>query len=283
MRLLPPPPASISGHRPPIALLIPLLLLLLLIRHHAVTHYWRDPTSVFFDPSRAYEPRYSRIRRQEADCFIELSNNQTFRRKSNVKNPLICIAMLTIARPSGDVYFRSSVGSLLAGLSQRERDEIFLVPFIAHTNASSHPVFKERWLGNIADWVMTYNSSRLIKEGQWEHVRQLEREREITGLPDREKHLFDYGLALKECERSGAKYVAVFEDDVVALDGWFHRTRKALDEIEGRAKVKGKSGCKCFSSNIPYYLKLTFQKCSTFVSSTLKVNLAGTQKNGQYI
>jgi hypothetical protein len=154
--------------------------------------------------------------------------------------------MLTIARPSGDIYFRTSVGSLLAGLTRYERDMIYLVPFIGHTNASAHPVFAEPWLRNVADLVLTYNNSKFLSHEQYVRIQELERERERTKLPDREKHLFDYTQVLKECEDVGSKYIAVIEDDVLALDGWFHRMRKGLQEVELRTIMKGRSGCKLF-------------------------------------
>jgi hypothetical protein len=151
--------------------------------------------------------------------------------------------MLTIARPSGDVYFRNSVGSLLAGLTQYERDAIYLAPFIGHTNASAHPVYTEPWLHNVADAVLTYSNAKSVSQEQFEHMEELERERERTGLPDREKHMFDYTRVLKECESVSSKYVAIIEDDALAMDGWFHRMRKGLQEVEKQTSLNGQNGC----------------------------------------
>ena len=97
----------------------------------------------------------------------------------------------------------------------------------------------------MADKVLTYNNSEVIKEGQWEHIRELEVERERSGIPDREKHLFDYTLALRECELAGASYTAVFEDDVLALDGWFGRMRAALEKVERIERRRGGNGSNC--------------------------------------
>lgn len=224
-----------------LCLLFPVILFLL-ARSYAKSHYYRDPTSKFFDPSRAYEQRYSDVRRREADNFVNVSSTKSFLR-SSADPPLLCAGMPTIARPSGDVYVRTSVGSLLAGLKPHERDEIYLVPFVGHTNASVHPAFAEPWLHNVADFVLTYNSSRFLSHEQYVHIQELERERERTRLPDREKHLFDYTLVLKECDSVGAKYTAIFEDDILALDGWFHRMKRGLQEVERRTKLKGQSGC----------------------------------------
>jgi hypothetical protein len=227
-----------------LGLLVPVFLFLL-ATNYAKSHYYRDPTSKSFGPSRAYEQRYSAVRRREPDTFINISATTPFLR-SPKSPPLLCVGMLTIARPSGDVYFRASVGSLLAGLMPYERDAMYLVPFIGHTNASAHPAFAEPWLHNVADLVSTYNNSKFLSDEQYAHIQELERKRERTGLPDREKHIFDYTQVLKERENIGAKYAAVIQDDVLALDGWFRRMRKGLQEVEPRTKMRGKSGCKSF-------------------------------------
>ncbi|KAK0108068.1 hypothetical protein ONS95_002889 [Cadophora gregata] len=210
-------------------------------RNYAVSHFYRDPTSKFFDPKRAYEQNYSHVRREEADAFVSASATKTFIRNSN-STPLLCIGIPSIARPSGDVYLRATVGSILEGLTPHERDTIYLMPFIGHTNASEHPVFTEPWLRNVADKVLTYNNSKFVSSEEYIHIQDLENERKRTGLPDREKHMFDYIRVLRECEDVGARYIAVFEDDVLALDGWLHRTSNALEEVERQTKINGQNG-----------------------------------------
>jgi len=223
-----------------LSLLIPISIFLLACSY-ARSHFYRDPTSKFFDPARSYQPLYSSTRRHEAEIFVNASATKPFLRSSR-NPPLLCIGMLTIARPSGDIYFSTSIGSLLAGLTQFELDAIYLVPFIGHTNASKHPSYTEPWLHNVADRILTYNTSIFTSEEQYIHIQELERERERTGIPDREKHMYDYVQMLKQCDSVEAKYVAIIEDDVLALDGWFHRTRKGLEEVERRTMENGKNG-----------------------------------------
>jgi len=162
--------------------------------------------------------------------------------------------MLSVGRPSGDDYFRTSLGSIIAGLTQYERDAIHFVPFIGHTNASIHPDYGQPWLHNLADSIMTYNNSKFLSDEQYMHIQELERERERTGVLDREKHLFDYTQVLKECESVRSRYVAVFEDDVLALDGWFHRMSKALQVIELEIRKRGHNGCKSLPSDLERFL-----------------------------
>jgi hypothetical protein len=225
-----------------LSILIPISIFLLAC-NYARSCFYRDPTSLFFDPARAYRQLYSTTRRHEADVFINASATKPFLRSSQ-DLPLLCVGMLTVARPSGDVYFSTSVGSLLAGLTPVERNAIHFAPFVGHTNASKHPSYTEPWLGNLADRVLTYNNSRFTSEEQYIHVQELERERERTGVPDREKHMYDYLQMLKECYSVEAKYIAIIEDDVLALDGWFHRTRRGLEDVEKQTQENGENGCK---------------------------------------
>jgi hypothetical protein len=151
--------------------------------------------------------------------------------------------MLTLARPSGIVYFRRSIASLLAGLTQEERNNVYVMPFVTHTDPTEHPVYGEPWLNNAVDRVLTYNTSEILTQEERAHIKDLEAERIKTGQPDREKHMFDYGLLLKTCATVNAPYIAMFEDDILALDGWYHRTKAALLEIERLNKLKGITDC----------------------------------------
>jgi hypothetical protein len=48
----------------------------------------------------------------------------------------------------------------------------------------------------------------------------------------REKDLYNYTYVLKACEATGAPHIAMFEDDVVAIDGWYHRTRSGINQAD---------------------------------------------------
>jgi hypothetical protein len=212
-------------------------------KQYARVNFYRDPTSQYFDPSRAYDRMYTETRIAEADAFINVSATHTFKRMSTAP-PFLCIGMLTVARPGGFVYFRESIGSLLDGLTQEERNGIYLMPFITHTDPTKHPVYAEPWLRNVVDRILMYNESERLTKEQFEHIKELEAERERTGQPDREKHMFDYGLLMKQCMDTNATYVAIMEDDVLAIDGWYHRTRAALKDIELKEARKGLKDCR---------------------------------------
>ncbi|KAJ2895644.1 hypothetical protein MKZ38_006283 [Zalerion maritima] len=214
--------------------------LFLFFSQYARTHFWRDPTSAYFDASRAYERRYTARRLLDTSEFVDRYNVTSnsgggapeFKRHAqDGEAPFMCIGMNTIIRPSGEVYARNALGSVLAGMLQVERDQIFLMPMIGHINASLHPIFTEPWLSRVADRVLTYKTSETLPPKKYERMEHLELERQRTGHADREKHLADYTHLLRVCAETGAAYVTMLEDDVLLMDGWFHRTKNAIEAL----------------------------------------------------
>ncbi|CAG8096656.1 unnamed protein product [Penicillium nalgiovense] len=172
----------------------------------------RDPTSIFFDPTKAYDPVYSAIRLEQAASFIDAASNDTEPQiPQGPRQPKFCLGIATIAR-KGARYFQATVGTFLEGLSEEERAGIHLILFIAHTDPSQHPAYAEPWLYKLAD------------------------EAKIAG---REKALFDYTYLLKACANIDTPYVVMLEDDLVALDGWYHRTQAALSSAEKQTRGMG--------------------------------------------
>ncbi|CAI4213499.1 unnamed protein product [Parascedosporium putredinis] len=78
------------------------------------------------------------------------------------------------------------------------------MPLIGHINASTHPIYDEPWLHNVADRILTYRTVEAASEENVRHIEELELARQKTGQPDREKHLLDYTLLLRQCDASGA-------------------------------------------------------------------------------
>lgn len=196
--------------------------------------FYRDPTSAFFDPSRAYRRQYSAIRQREAEKFIDSAARDPFLRSDNTTVPALCVGIATIVR-HGELYFRVSVGSLLQGLTDIERQNIHLITFIAHTDPAVHPAYSERWLHNVADQILTYD----LQPEQLEHLRVLEQEKGVF----REKGLYDYRYLMEACYRVGAAHIVMIEDDVLALDGWYHRTVNALESAQAQTRSRGFSDC----------------------------------------
>ena len=123
-------------------------------------------------------------------------------------------------------YFRAAIGSLMEGLDPHERERLYVILFIAHTDPTVHPAFGEAWLDAIADEVLLYSKS--VPAPQIEYLRKLENNKKTFY----DKPLFDYEYLLQACYNTSAPYMILFEDDIIAMDGWFHRTDLGLQKIE---------------------------------------------------
>jgi hypothetical protein len=105
-----------------------------------------------------------------------------------------------------------------------------LILFIAHTDPTVHPAFSEAWTHDLADQVLVYN----VSQDKMDHLKKIEGDRELV----REKALFDYTYLMKACSAIGTPYIAMLEDDVIAMDGWFHRTENALTQVEEQTALR---------------------------------------------
>lgn len=119
---------------------------------------YRDPTSFFFDPARAYLPEYSSVRQGEADTYIQAAATATPYQSQGPSSNKTRVGVASVAR-EGARYFCTSVGSILEGLTEEERGSLFLILFIAHTDPGVHPAYPETWLHNVPDQVLTYDLS----------------------------------------------------------------------------------------------------------------------------
>ena len=187
----------------------------------------RDPGSVFFDPDRAFEREYSLEREVEAEAFIKSAveaGGSGYVKAS--EDASICVGIATVQR-EGARYFRTALGSTLAGLTNEEREDIYLISFIVNVDPNEHQAYKEPWLPLLSDQVLTYNNAS-------EHDLAMLNKYAETDPEFRRKPLFDYVYLLRTCYEMGAPYVAMLEDDVIAADGWYYRTKEAVKDLEGK-------------------------------------------------
>lgn len=182
-----------------------------------------DPTSAFFDPRVGYERVYSVKRQEEALSFITTAEERAIP-LNTPPSPRLCLGISTIGRP-GEQYVRSTIGSVLEGLNQQERGELYLVTLIAQTHPDQHPIYKEKWPKALSDEYLPYN----VGEKEFEYLEELERSKNF-----REKGLWDYTYVLNRCISTGAPYVAILDDDVLAVAGWFNRTMTAVEIANAR-------------------------------------------------
>lgn len=185
----------------------------------------RDPTSVFFNPRVGYTPRYSAIRKAQADDFVFATANGSTSVEPVAKNvkKKLCVGIPSVAR-DGPRYIDTAVGSLLEGLTPEERSEIYLVVFVPHPEPTVHSAYNEKWLPDLADEVLTYGFGPDVMQ----HIRNMEAE----GGLYREKGLYDWRFLVQKCYEKDIPYIAILEDDVVAMDGWYHRTMAGVEDAE---------------------------------------------------
>ena len=153
------------------------------------------------------------VRTEQAMAFTDSASVAPFKRASSGA-PEVCIGIPSVER-KGPRYLRLAIGSIHEGLAQEERDRIHLLVLIAHTDPETHPAYHDSWLGNLVDAVLEYD----VPPEELAHLADLENE---PGL-FREKALFDHTYVLKACYATCAELIVTFEDDIFAMDGWFHR------------------------------------------------------------
>lgn len=226
------------------------VIVYLLLIQYCRTHYYRDPTSAFFDEDRGYTPIYSRFRQSQAANFVrnvnasapspvdQTSSSHPPNQPTNSSGATFCVGIASVSRQETN-YIESAVGSLLVDLTEEERKDIHLILFIAHTDPTVHPSYSSGWLHAAADTLLLYD----FPEDQMKYISRLENG---EGRP-KEKALFDYTYLLKACQAVESPYVVMIEDDVIAMDGWYHRTRQALEDAKLQTEEIGASQCECFA------------------------------------
>lgn len=195
-------------------------------------HSYRDPSSVFFDDVHGYDKIYSLQREKQAAAFIQLANEEKVAHTTSTA-PKLCVGVATVSRPA-EQYIRSTIGSILEGLTETERQEIHLVLFIAHTNPALHPIFSNTWVKTLPDTLLTYDKLGANETAQ---ITTWEEEGDY-----RSKGLYDYSYLLQSCYETGAPFAAILEGDVLAVDGWYPRAMAAAEYVDGlHFKTEGKT------------------------------------------
>lgn len=247
MRILSSPPTngSLFSRTASRCILASLVCYILLVQYCRIRSH-RDPTSAFFDARKGYQPIYSGFRASKGANFIRYidavassttnaTNATTALKPPGNRNASLCVGIASIARKDVS-YIEATVGSLLMDLGPREREDLYLILFIPHVDPTIHPSFESKWLSAMADRVLLYN----VTSAELDHLRELEKE----GGLFREKGLFDYVYLLKACQEIGAPHTIMVEDDVLAMDGWYHRTKRALVDADQQTSRLGASQCK---------------------------------------
>ncbi|KAI6780211.1 uncharacterized protein J7T54_002990 [Emericellopsis cladophorae] len=186
---------------------------------------WRDPTSKFYAPKLAHTPAYSRHRIHEAKKYAAQLAAEKPEKPVKMGIPDLCVGITSVSR-DGVAYLKTSLASLNHGLSPEEQSRVRIVVLLAHTNKTQHPDHDEPWLPLMADKVVYYDDN-----ADWLDLAtriELENNHPV-------KHKLDYSIVLEECQKTGAPYTIMAEDDVIFLDGWRHRVMEALDAATEKA------------------------------------------------
>jgi len=208
-------------------------LLYLTYRLHALSA--RDPTSLFFAPRTAYTPRYSAQRRAQAASFIARANTSDYIwTKAQLGERKLCVGISSLAT-HGPAYLEGAVGSLLEGLTEDERRDMYVVVFVPHSDPRVHAAYEETWLAALTDHILTYN---LSSTDEMARVRAMEKSDPSASHDAREKPSFDYRYLAEYCAQQQTQYIAIFDDDVLAATNWFRRSVVALaDAAEASASL----------------------------------------------
>jgi hypothetical protein len=131
---------------------------------------WRDPHTAFFSEDGVYDLDYSSYRQAEAHEFIAQADAKAHNQTDTPRpaTPSVCAAITTFNR-HGRQYLNGTVGSMLAGLTDEEREELEVRVLFAHVESSVHPDWNARWLDTLDHWG-TYN----VSDKDLGHIQELE-------------------------------------------------------------------------------------------------------------
>ncbi|KAH6898360.1 hypothetical protein B0T10DRAFT_106040 [Thelonectria olida] len=234
--------------RPVIITNVALAIIWLCFFRYCQKHSFHDPSTLFYDPARAYTQEYSAVREAEAQEFLTkaatipataakplLYDNKTDT-SGNSEKPegiKLCVGVPSVRRDREN-FVGKTLASLADTLSVEERKRLNLKVLLGEFVSSSHPVYGQDWLPNIADEVLVYgeDGSNPIE------AYHLIANSSLRWLPEdsRNKRVqLDYANLIGKCRNEGADYFVLVEDDVIASRDWFKRLTRSIEEVEARS------------------------------------------------
>ena len=169
-----------------------------------------NPTSVFFD-ARTTHADYSSVRMREARELVHRASS-VLQTKANNGSAVLCVVVTKSPR-AGNHSYQNTIGSLLHGLADVERKQIHLT--VASPSAADSSAL-DPWLENTVDSIIKPKAqlTELLRghsqpNPQWE----------------RQSPSLKYAALLSAPH---GEYVLVLHDDMIVMDGWFHRTIDAI-------------------------------------------------------
>jgi hypothetical protein len=194
---------------------------------------YRDPSSIFWGPEETRLLSYSVFRKAQAHRFADKAAKHEPAKWDNTTAPQLCVGIGSISR-HGLSYLGETPGSILEGLDEVERRQIYIFVFLPHIDLSKHGDSSAAWLHNMAGSLPAYpDNPQLIYL-----IERLENDGGYSAHARKQK--IDYSVLLSECAKVEPAYTMTLEDDVIALDGWFHRTLSALRTATKKTREMGR-------------------------------------------
>ena len=212
---------------------------------------WRDPHGAYFHSENVYDLDYSLVRQEESRGFLHqltlksLSNATTTDETDDADDtgdnippipppvhasdhPILCAAFATVRRPRNPNavhYFSDSVGSMLEGLTPKERAAINATVLFANADdPTKHPDYSAPWLPALVDHYAGYEH---LSDDEIAELLRLQK-----GEDFQRKGVLDYLYLLDRCyNETDAPFIGVFEDDIIFARDWFARTLLGLQEL----------------------------------------------------
>ncbi|CAH0045365.1 unnamed protein product [Clonostachys solani] len=232
-----------SSARPPLVD-VALAALWLILCQLAALYSWRDPGSFFFDSEKAAKPLYSAIRESEADEFIQKALNASatsqqpdLQHERHPNSPYldsysaarICAGIPTKGREK-EQFLPRTIASLVDTLSPEERKSLHIIILITEENPEANPAFGQSWLSNMADEVLLYSPvPKYLNPDTYKYID----ENKPSKSAERNEHVqMDYATLMETCQKQGADYFLLVEDDIIASRDWLSKLNSALHLLE---------------------------------------------------
>ncbi|POR36406.1 Uncharacterized protein TPAR_03408 [Tolypocladium paradoxum] len=198
-----------------------------------------DPSSIFYDPSRAYRLRFSTVRTAEVDRYLQQTAFAA--PKSRLAAPLLCVGIPSVNRTT-ELFLKHAVGSLVDTLSPAERELVYVVVLLADKAPETHSAYGQEWLGRLADEVVVYGDGGTSTEGATASYRAIPYDVGETPRGDgrTENMRLDHSVLVERCRSQTTPFFALVEDDVIASRDWFARFRSAVGHVDREAQKSGR-------------------------------------------
>ena len=209
-------------------------LLWLVLLFISYLYSYDDPSSIFYNPHRAYRQRFSRVRATEATAFLQNPLPKADVAKAHER--LLCIGVPSVNRTSRS-FLPYTIATLTDTLTPEERATIHLVVLLANRPSENHFAYGQAWLEGIADEVLIYDQAENpayrtipfdLYNGQARGDERVENMR------------LDHSALVETCRKHGSSYFALVEDDIIASRDWFQKFKLGMDSLEKKGTKSNK-------------------------------------------